>query len=104
MHLGNASYFWFLTRELGNPEAPLGHILMIFPIGMLSLIVPVSVSGLGVGHVLFEQLFNLLNLSGGATVFNVYMVAQLTPCVLGAIPYVMMRAETSAGAKLTRGE
>lgn len=96
MHLGNITYFLFLTRELGNPEAVFSEIAMIFPLGMITLALPISVSGLGVGHVMFNELFELLGLSGGATIFNVFIVAHLTPCVLGAIPYLFMKGERAA--------
>lgn len=99
MHLGNIAYFLFLTRELGNPNAVFSEIAMVFPLGMITLALPISVSGLGVGHVMFNELFELLGLVGGATIFNVYIVAQLSPCLLGAIPYLFMRGEHKGDPK-----
>lgn len=98
MHLGNAAYFLYLARHLGNPEASYGQMLMVFPVGMLSLVVPISVSGLGVGHFMFDELFAILGLQGGANVFNAYTVAQLSLCLLGAIPYLVMRSRNFAPA------
>lgn len=92
MHLGNIGYFLFLTRELGNPEAVFSEVAMVFPLGVLTLVLPISISGFGVGHVMFNELFRLLGLKGGATIFNVFIVAQLAPCLLGAIPYLFMRS------------
>jgi hypothetical protein len=96
MHLGNAWYFFYLTRLLGNLGATYAQVLMAFPLGMTSVILPVSVSGLGVGHVFFDRLFSIIGLTGGATVFNVYMVAVLTPNLLGAIPYLFFRSRKNA--------
>ncbi len=96
MHLGNMTFFWFLARQLGNPEAQLSEIAMVFPLGVITLVLPISISGLGVGHVMFNELFSLLGMNGGATVFNVYIVAQLAPCVLGAVPYLFMRGQAES--------
>lgn len=96
MHLGNLTYFLFLTHELGNPGAQFSEIAMVFPLGMLTLVLPISISGLGVGHVMFNELFEILGLTGGATIFNVYIVAVLAPCLLGAIPYMFMRRRTAS--------
>jgi len=95
MHLGNMTYFLFLTQKLGNPEADFGQIAMALPVGMLSLALPISISGMGVGHVMFDELFEIVGLVGGATIFNVYLVAQLSPCLLGAIPYLFMRSKAT---------
>lgn len=92
MHLCNIAYFLYLTRLLGNPGASFGDVATVFPVGMLSFAVPISISGLGVGHVLFDALFSILHLEGGATIFNVYMFAYLVPCTLGAIPFIVMRS------------
>lgn len=91
MHLCNIGYFFFLTRELGNPGVAYSEIAMIFPLGLLTLALPISISGFGVGHIMFNELFRLLGLKGGATIFNVFIVAQLSLCLLGAIPYLFMR-------------
>jgi uncharacterized protein (TIRG00374 family) len=93
MHVGNTSYFLFLTRALGNSSAGIADAALIFPVGMLSVVIPVSISGLGVGHVMFNELFSIVGLMGGANVFNVYIVAQIAPCLVGAIPYLMLRSQ-----------
>lgn len=99
MHLGNIAYFLFLTRELGNPGAAFSEIAMIFPLGMITLALPISVSGFGVGHVMFNELFGLLGLQGGATIFNVFIVAYLSPALLGAIPYLFMKRDRGEKSK-----
>jgi hypothetical protein len=92
MHFGNMTYFLFLTRLLGNPEAALPDTAMVFPVGMLTLVLPVSISGLGVGHVMFNALFDIVGMVRGATIFNVYIIAQLAPSVFGAVPYLFLRS------------
>jgi hypothetical protein len=94
MHMGNVLLFLFLTQQLGNPQATFAQIAMVFPLGMLTLIIPISISGFGVGHLMFNALFAVIGLSAGATIFNVFIVSQLAPCLLGAIPYLFMRRQS----------
>jgi len=58
---------------------------------MFTLLVPISYAGFGVGHIAFERLFSILGMSGGATVFNVYLIGQTAPCLLGVFPYLTLR-------------
>ena len=60
---------------------------------MLSLVLPISPGGIGVGHVAFAELFKLIGVEGGATIFNVYLVGQIAPAMLGAIPYVLEKRQ-----------
>lgn len=91
LHAVHTLYFLMLTRQLGNPGAELAQVAAIYPVGMLTLAIPVSLSGLGVGHVAFEHLFRLLTLEGGANVFNVFIVGALAPSLVGAIPFVLFK-------------
>lgn len=88
-------YFWLLMDLVGGQQASLGELASVFPLGMLSLAVPISQAGLGVGHVAFEQLFVMVGLGGGATVFNVFLIGQLALCLLGAIPFLALRSAVS---------
>lgn len=67
----------------------------IYSLGMLTMVIPISYAGIGVGHVAFEQLFRIVGLTGGATVFNVYLVGQITPCVVGILPYLGLRRDAA---------
>ncbi len=87
-------YFWFLSQTLHNPAADFSRIALVFPLGMLTMILPISFAGLGVGHVAFERLFALVGLSGGANVFNVYIVGVLAPTLTGAVPYLLLKRKT----------
>lgn len=91
IHATNLVYFFLVARELGNPGADLARVALVYPLGMLTVVLPISLSGLGVGHIAFEQLFALVGLSGGANVFNVFIVGILVPSVLGAIPYLILK-------------
>lgn len=70
-------------------SAPL--VASLYPLGMLTVVIPISYAGIGVGHVAFEQLFALVGLSGGATAFNLYLIGQTAPCLAGVLPFLTLR-------------
>lgn len=93
MHGITMSYFTVLTHVLTNQDVPYSAIATVFPLGLLTMILPISPSGLGVGHVAFDRLFAAIGLHGGATVFNVYLLGQIAPCLLGVFPYLALRKQ-----------
>lgn len=95
VHVVGALLFAALTVAVTRQEVALATIAGIYPLGMLTLVVPISPAGIGVGHVAFDHLFTIVGLRGGATVFNVYLVSQISFCLLGAIPYVSARRNAS---------
>ena len=65
-------------------------------LGILSVVLPVSLAGLGVGHLAFEQLFRMVGAANGANVFNLYVIGQLAPSMIGAIPWLLESRSGSA--------
>ena len=68
-------------------------ILTILPIGFIGSSLPITPAGLGVGHVLFDNLFRLIEINNGASLFNLYFVVNIFVCLLGLIPYLMIRSQ-----------
>jgi glycosyltransferase 2 family protein len=68
-------------------------IATVYPLGMLTLALPISLSGIGVGHVAFDRLFAIVGLDHGATVFNIYVVGQIALSATGALAYLGLRRE-----------
>jgi uncharacterized protein (TIRG00374 family) len=92
IHGLSLTLFTVLTRVINNDaNVDIGAVATVFPIGMLSLILPISLSGVGVGHVAFAELYKMIGVDGGATIFNVYLVGQVAPALFGAIPYLLER-------------
>lgn len=89
IHGSAFALFATLTTQINGVAPDYAALAAIFPIGMLSLILPISPAGVGVGHVAFAELFKLIGVDGGATIFNVYLVGQIAPAMLGSIPYVL---------------
>jgi uncharacterized protein (TIRG00374 family) len=90
-HAASMAFFTLLTRAVLATDIPYSAVATVFPIGLLSMMLPISPSGLGVGHVAFKRLFELIGLSGGASVFNVYLLGQMAPCLLGVFPFLALK-------------
>ena len=69
-------------------------VLTILPIGFIGSSLPIAPAGLGVGHVLFDNLFRLIQINNGASLFNLYFVVNIFVCLLGLIPYLIVRRES----------
>ncbi len=87
-------YFYLLTYIMVSPTVNILDLAVVFPIGIASTAIPLAPGGIGVGHMAFESLFASIGLSGGANVFNVYVISSLALGLLGVIPYVTMRRKT----------
>lgn len=95
MHAAAMTYFLLLARGVTGQPVPFGAVATVFPLGMLTLVLPIAPSGLGVGHVAFDRLFAMIGLTGGATVFNLYLLSQIALCLLGVFPYLALRRHGS---------
>ena len=93
LHGGSLLLFTALTHAITKQNVSLSTIASIFPLGVLTMILPVSPAGIGVGHIAFDRLFTIAGLSGGATVFNVFLVGQIAPQLLGVFSYLALRRE-----------
>lgn len=67
------------------------NIVTILPIGFIGSALPISPGGLGVGHVLFDNLFKLIEIDHGASLYNIYFVFNILVCLIGLIPYLFQR-------------
>jgi len=84
-------FFKVLTDAVTGESAPYSSIATVFPIGNLTIMIPIAPAGVGVGHAAFEGLFKLVGLSQGATVFNLFLICTMAPCLLGVFPYLALR-------------
>ncbi len=94
MHGVAMGYFTVLTRVIGGHAVDYGAVATVFPIGLLTIVLPISPAGFGVGHLAFDRLYAAVGLSGGATIFNVFLVGQIVPCTVGLIPYLLLRVRS----------
>ncbi len=87
MHSLIALLFFQLTRLLGIRDMALATQFFIMPIGLLTMALPLAPAGIGIGHVAFASLYQLAGFSGGADIFNLFVIVQLALSLLGGIPY-----------------
>jgi uncharacterized protein (TIRG00374 family) len=91
VYAAGAVLFAALATAVGGEDVSLAAVTSIYPLGMLTLVIPVSPAGIGVGHIAFDRLFAIVGLGHGATVFNIYLVGQIAPSLIGAVPYLALR-------------
>ena len=84
---------WLLIRPFVPAEASVLNIISILPIGMIGAALPITPAGLGVGHLLFENLFKMLQIDHGASLFNLFFIANTLTNLTGIIPYLFVKSE-----------
>ncbi|MFY7994014.1 MAG: lysylphosphatidylglycerol synthase transmembrane domain-containing protein [Bacteriovoracaceae bacterium] len=80
--------FWSLISPFVGEQLDFIHALCFIPIGLMTLALPVAPGGLGVGHAIFQKLFEMIGLTNGASLFNLYFVLTLVVNIFGIIPYL----------------
>ena len=78
-----------VSHLIGIKEMELATQFFIMPIGLITVAIPIAPGGIGIGHVAFESLYQLVGLSGGADIFNLFIIVQLAVFLLGGIPYFL---------------
>ncbi len=82
----------FLIVDTLNPDlnAKLVDVLCVIPIGIFFMTLPISFSGLGVGHLAFAKLLGIFNISNGADVFTIYFIFSYLFNMMGMIPFLSL--------------
>lgn len=83
-----AFIFWYITYPYADNTFDLSMALSLVPIGFLGIAIPIAPSGLGVGHALFQKIFEVIKITNGASLFNVYFFFNLLINLMGIIPYL----------------
>jgi uncharacterized protein (TIRG00374 family) len=94
-HVVALALFAALATAITSHDVSLSTLASVYSLGMLTVVLPISPAGIGVGHVAFDRLFAMIGLDGGATVFNIFLIGQITPCLAGALPYLALRREAA---------
>lgn len=89
---GSLLFVLYLTVVLTGVTPPFATFMTIYPLGIITTAVPLAPGGLGVGHFAFEKLYAMVGLTGGANVFNVFVMGTLALNLLGLIPYLLHRS------------
>jgi uncharacterized membrane protein YbhN (UPF0104 family) len=81
--------FWTVISPFYEGHLPLPYVFTFIPIGLVAVAIPISPGGLGVGHALFANLFSMVHIPNGASLFNLFFLCALTVNLCGVIPYLM---------------
>jgi uncharacterized membrane protein YbhN (UPF0104 family) len=92
--------FWALIYPFVVGKMDFIQALAFIPLGIVTLALPVAPSGLGVGHAIFQKLFEFAGIDNGASLFNLYFVVTLVVNVMGVIPYILSKSETNPSTKI----
>lgn len=87
----NIFTFWMISSPFISGEFPLKHAFTFIPIGFIGMAIPIAPAGLGVGHLIFANLFASINIQNGASLFNLYFVCHLINSFFGAIPFILAK-------------
>lgn len=88
LQLLNVFSFWIITSPFYGKDVPFSHLVTIIPLGYIAVAVPISPSGLGVGHLAFDKLFSFVGIDGGAGLFNLYFLCLIFVNLMGFFPYI----------------
>jgi uncharacterized protein (TIRG00374 family) len=72
--LNSVSFVCIVYALNVNVDISFVELLAVIPVGIFIMSIPISFSGLGVGHVAFSNLLAMLNIPNGADVFTVYFL------------------------------
>lgn len=86
-------YISILALKLQGGSTGILNLMSVIPICILTTAIPIAPGGLGVGHLAFEKIFQLIQIEGGANVFTTFFISQLVLSMLGAIPYLLHKSE-----------
>lgn len=81
--------FWIMTHPYYGKDIPLPYIMTFIPIGFMAIAIPITPAGLGVGHAVFDKLFQFVGVSGGASLFNLFFICAVFVNLLGIFPYLL---------------
>ncbi|MBT3982444.1 MAG: flippase-like domain-containing protein [Bacteriovoracaceae bacterium] len=80
--------FYTVTKPFYDNPLSLASAFTFIPVGIVTIAIPITPSGLGIGHAIFDKLFSLYGVNGGASLFNFYFVAVTFMNLFGIIPYL----------------
>ncbi len=83
--------FWSLIYTFVDGKMDFIQAIAFLPLGLMALALPVAPSGLGVGHAIFQKLFEFSGIENGASLFNIYFIVSLSVNLLGVIPYLLSK-------------
>ena len=86
--------FWILASPFFENSIPLKYGFTFIPLGLASTAIPITPSGLGLGHAVFGELFKFFGTNNGQSLFNFYFITLISVNLLGLFPYLLTKKES----------
>jgi hypothetical protein len=80
--------FWVLIIPFVPAHLAWASAFTFIPIGFITIAIPISPAGLGIGHAIFDELFHCFGVENGASLFNIYFVVMVLVNLQGLWPYL----------------
>lgn len=88
--------FWAVIKPFVQGSMDFVQAMAFIPLGNVTLALPIAPSGLGVGHAIFQKLFEFAGILNGASLFNLFFVVTLFVNIMGVIPYILTKTAQKA--------
>jgi uncharacterized membrane protein YbhN (UPF0104 family) len=85
----NVFSFWIICSPFFEVPLSFQYAFTFIPLGLVSIAIPITPAGLGVGHAIFGTLFSYFGVNNGASLFNLYFLMMISLNLLGTIPYLL---------------
>lgn len=85
--------FWVIVSPFLNANISFAKFTAFISLGFLSMLVPITPQGIGVGHVTFDFLFKYLGQQNGAFLYNLFFLMTYFYSFLGLIPYLLKKSD-----------
>jgi hypothetical protein len=76
-------------------EAKIDHNILdltyVIPLEIIAMALPISISGIGVGHLAFFKLIGLFGIMSGADIFTIYFACSYVFNLIGLVPFLMLQ-------------
>lgn len=69
--------FWVLLLPFVQGQLTWMTAFTFIPIGFITIAIPLSPGGLGIGHAIFDELFSYFGVAHGASLFNIYFIVMV---------------------------
>lgn len=93
--------YFYIAEKLNEAHNPIWSFFFIVPLGELTTAIPIAPAGIGVGHLAFNSLFDLMGQHGGADIFNLFTVVRLGIASFGAVPFVFYKYKNHIQPKIS---
>ena len=76
-------------------EAKIDHNILdltyVIPLEIIAMVLPISISGIGVGHTAFSKLLGMFGIMSEADIFTIHFAYSYVFNLIGLVPFLMLQ-------------